>query len=272
MALNPRGSWQMPPGMQPPREKMFNLPTPIMVLAGIMIAIHALQDFVLSGTLQQDLLLTFAFMPLRYGAAAQGFPFPGGFLGDVWTFVTYAFLHGSWMHLLLNLVWMAAFATVIVRRIGTYNFAAFFVITAAAGALVHLLLHSGSAAPLVGVSAVLSGAMAAAARFVFAPGGMGGFAAFQSAHRMPCQSLKQLRHNQQAVMFLGIWLVLNLVFGLTSVVGGGGTIAWEAHLGGFVAGLLVFPYLDPYSRPPKTPKPPKQEPPKKKPDYIKVVK
>ncbi len=178
--------------------------------------------------------------------------------------MTYAFLHGSWMHLILNLVWMAAFATVVLRRIGTTNFALFFILTAAAGALVHLVLHLGSMSPLVGVSAVLSGAMAASARFAFSSG-LGGIAGLQSRHMAPCLTLQELRNNQQAMMFLGLWLVLNLVFGLF----GGGSIAWEAHLGGFVAGLLVFPYLDPISRPPK---PPKKDPPKKRPDHLTLIK
>ncbi|WP_319413578.1 rhomboid family intramembrane serine protease [uncultured Cohaesibacter sp.] len=271
MALQPRGSWHMPPGMKPPREPMFNLPTVVMVLAGIMIAIQAAQSFLLSYDQEEMLLLTFSFLPVRYGAASEVFSFPGGVLGDIWTFVTYAFLHGGWMHVILNSVWMMIFATVIVRRIGTRNFLIFFVITAAAGALVHLLIHFGSQSPLVGVSAVLSGAMAASARFAFS-GGMMGFSGLQGGNRYPCLSLAQLRQNRQAMGFLIIWLVLNLVFGLFSFVGGGASIAWEAHLGGFIAGLLVFPYLDPYTRPPRKPKPPKKDPPKKRPDHLKVIK
>ncbi len=271
MALQPRGSWQMPPGMTPPKEPMFNLPTSVMVLAGIMLAIQAAQSFFLSFDQREWLILSFSFLPVRYGDAAQVFSFPGGVLGDIWTFVTYAFLHGGWMHVILNVVWMMIFATVIVRRIGNFNFAIFFVITAAAGALVHLVIHFGSQAPLVGVSAVLSGAMAASARFAF-NGGMGGFSGLQGVNRYPCLSLKGLRRNPQAMGFLGIWLVLNLVFGMFSILGGGATIAWEAHLGGFIAGLLIFPYLDPYSRPPRKPKPPKKDPPKKRPDHLKVIK
>ena len=247
----------MPNGQKPPREPMFNLPLGIQVLGGVMILIQVLQDFVFSRVEWEQIMLTFSFIPLRYSEAGAAFSFPGGVGGDVWTFVTYAFLHGGWMHLLLNLLWMAAFATVVWRRIGAYNFALFFVITAAAGALVHLLIHAGSGTPLVGVSAVLSGAMAATARFAFSHGGLAGFSFLQGRHRARCLTLSELRYNQQAMMFLGIWLVLNLVFGLTAVVGGGASIAWEAHLGGFIAGLLVFPFLDPYSRPPKGPKQPK---------------
>ena len=269
MALKPRGSWQMPAGTPPPRQQMFNLPTPVLVLGAIMIAVHALQDLFLSGAQRQDLLLAFSFLPIRYSSEAQGFAFPGGGLGDIWTFFSYAFLHGSWMHLILNLVWMAIFATILVRRIGTFNFALFFVITAAAGALVHLLIHLNSASPLVGVSAVLSGAMAATARFAI---GYGGLAGLQGSHSYPCLSLHQMAGNQQVMTFLGIWLALNLIFGLVPAFGGGGSIAWEAHLGGFIAGLLVFPYLDPISRPPRRPKPPKKDPPKKRPDHLKIIK
>ena len=126
MALKPRGTWNMPNGAPPPREPMLNLPTSIMVLGGIMIAIQALQSFVLDSAQRQEFLLAFSFLPMRFNAVTAGIAFPGGVLGDIWTFVTYAFLHGSWMHLILNLVWMAAFATVLQRRIGTRNFLIFF--------------------------------------------------------------------------------------------------------------------------------------------------
>jgi membrane associated rhomboid family serine protease len=266
---NGGGSWNMPDG-KPYREPMFNLPSPILVLGGLMVALHVVREFLLSQAQELDVLLTFAFIPARFSdAVPAGFSFPGGVLGNVWTFVTYAFLHGSWMHLILNLVWMAAFATVVLRRIGTSRFAAFFVVTAAAGALAHFFFHSDSMSPLVGVSAVLSGAMSASARFAFS--GYGSWAtALQSTHRQPCLTLEQLRYNRQAVSVLAVWLALNLIFGLLSLGGGGASIAWEAHLGGFAAGLFLFPYFDSFSQGPRKPKEPK----KKKPDHphIRVIK
>ena len=269
--LRNRGSWQMPGGKMP-REPMFNLPTPIMVLGGVMLFIHLAQSFVLSRQDWQDILLTFAFIPIRYTADLPvGLSFPGGLAGDIWTFVSYAFLHGSWMHLLLNLVWMAVFATLVLRRIGTKNFAIFFVVTAAAGALVHLLLHSDSASPLIGVSAVLSGAMAATARFAFDRSGFGGFGDLQRAHYGPCLSLAELWDHPQARMFLILWLALNLIFGL-GLFSGGGSIAWEAHLGGFFAGLFLFPYIDPFTPTSKRPKPPKNSGSDKKSDHLHVIK
>lgn len=269
--LGNHGSWHMPDGRKPPREPMFNLPTPILVLGGLMLAIQALREFVLSAADWQDILLTFSFIPIRYSGS---FDFPGGVGADIWTSFTYAFLHGSWMHLILNLIWMGIFGTVVVRRLGTGRFVAFFIVTAAAGALLHYVLHSDSNSPLVGVSAVLSGAIAGYIRFGFA-GGVGGFPDMMGAYRAPCQTLEQLWQNKRAMMFIGIWLGLNLLFGLFSLGGGGGSIAWQAHLGGFIAGLFVFPYLDPM---PKWPGSgggarKREEPkPAKRPDYIKVVK
>jgi membrane associated rhomboid family serine protease len=49
------------------------------------------------------------------------------------------------------------------------------------------------------------------------------------------------------LIFLGVWFVVNLGFGLGTLPGdfGGGSIAWQAHIGGFIAGLLLFPLFDP---------------------------
>ena len=59
---------------------------------------------------------------------------PGGLGADIWTFVTYAFIHGDWTHLGLNGVWLLAFGTPVARRFGMARFLAFFAVTAAAGA------------------------------------------------------------------------------------------------------------------------------------------
>jgi membrane associated rhomboid family serine protease len=55
----------------------------------------------------------------------------------------------------------------------------------------------------------------------------------------------------RVLAFLGVWFGLNLFFGLFAGGGGfaSGPIAWEAHIGGFIAGLLLFPYFDPVERP-----------------------
>ena len=96
---------------------------------------------------------------------------PGGYAADVWTFVTYAFIHGDLNHLFFNAIWLLAFCSPVARRFGTWRLLAFFAVTAAAGAAAHLATHFGEVLPMVGVSAVISGAMAASMRFAFQPGG-----------------------------------------------------------------------------------------------------
>ncbi len=68
---------------------------------------------------------------------------------------------------------------------------------------------------------------------------------------MPASPLLSSLRNPQVLVFLGVWFLLNLLFGATSALTNlaEGSVAWEAHLGGFVAGLLLFPLFDPVRRP-----------------------
>jgi membrane associated rhomboid family serine protease len=117
-----------------------------------------------------------------------------------------------------------------------------------AGAAAHFLAHPHSVMPMIGASAAVSGMTAAAARFVFSParlyGGPQDWLA-QDQHG-PSQSLSEMMRNQRAMLFLGVWFATNLVFGVTAAPLGitDASIAWEAHLGGFIIGLLLFPLLD----------------------------
>src|SRR5207245_2787476 len=96
---------------------------------------------------------------------------PQGWGAAIWTFVTYAFIHADLNHLIFNAVWLLAFGTPVARRFGSLRFIAFFIVTAVAGAGAHLLTHFGEMLPMIGASAGISGAMAAAMRFAFQRGG-----------------------------------------------------------------------------------------------------
>jgi len=65
-------------------------------------------------------------------------------------------------------------------------------------------------------------------------------------HHAPAQSLGQMLANRRAALFLAVWFATNLVFGVLATPLGivDASIAWEAHLGGFVVGLLLFPWFD----------------------------
>ena len=221
----------------------------ITVLSGALVLLHAVRWFVSEET-EIQILLWLAFIPARYDSTLIPLPLPGGAAADAWTFVTYAFLHGDAVHLVVNLVWFLAFGSAVAWRFGALRFTVFFAVTAAAGAAAHLVTHFGEFVPLVGASAAISGAMAAALRFAFEAGGPLGYFrdGGRSAFFVPAAPLLQALRNPQVLVFLAIWFFLNLGFGLGDVagdLGGEGTIAWQAHIGGFLAGLLLFPLFDP---------------------------
>lgn len=226
------------------REPAFNVPLSILVYAAILIAVHVLRAF-LPRQADFELILTFAFLPLRYVAT----DLPGGAAADVWTFVTYSVLHADGVHLAVNLLWLVAFGPPVAWRFGPVRLAVFCLAAAVAGAAVHLVSHWAEPVPMIGASAVVSGLMAAAVRFAFVRGGpiggLGGQGA--AAYRQPAMSLSDSFSDPRILAFVGVWLVINLVFGLGSVgiAGEGGAIAWEAHVGGFAVGLLLFSLFDP---------------------------
>ena len=233
-------------------EPMFNVPPAVVGTVAVLVVVHALRMLVLTDEEDLRFLLTFAFIPARYDLHLVGREaLPGGFGAELWTFFTYAFLHADVMHIVLNLAWLLPFGTALARRFGTWRYVAFMLVTAAAGAFAHLVTHSGAMVPMIGASAAISGAMAAALRFVFqqgAPLGLWRMDRNAEAYRLPASPLLTTMRNPRFLMFLGVWIGLNALFGLGSISigqGEGQEMAWQAHLGGFAAGLLLFNVFDP---------------------------
>jgi membrane associated rhomboid family serine protease len=237
---------------------MFNVPRVVIATIAVLALIHAVRTFVLTPTADLDVLLYFAFIPARFGTAlaAQG-EFPGGFAADVWTFVTYALLHNDWTHFGVNALWLLPFGAAIARRFGTLRYLLLFVVTAAAGAAFHLLTHRAQIAMassddlviMIGASGAVSGFMAAAIRFAFQRGGPleNWRSAAPESYLIPAAPLSVALRNPRVFIFLAIWMVLNFVFGVSGSLlpGAGSDVAWQTHLGGFLAGLLLFPLFDP---------------------------
>jgi membrane associated rhomboid family serine protease len=202
---------------------------------------------VVRGLLPDELDLTFllalAFIPERYSGGAL--ELPGGYLTAVTSFVTYMVVHAGWVHLLVNLLWMLAFGSAVARRMSNLAFISFSVACGIAGALTHLLFHFGEMAPVVGASAAISGQMAGALRFFFRAGRLPGQRRpdFSGAKLM---TLPQTFSDKRMLAFLAFWVAINAYFGLSSVriAGEAGGIAWEAHIGGFLCGLLIFGAFD----------------------------
>jgi membrane associated rhomboid family serine protease len=230
-------------------EPIFNVPPVVIATVAVLIAVHAVRTLVLSDARDAEFLLTFAFIPARYDSTLlAGASFPGGLAADVWTFFTYAFIHADLLHIGFNLAWLLPFGTAIARRFGAWRYVAFMLVTSAASALAYLVSHPEPMAPMIGASGAISGAMAGAMRFVFQPGGPRGLSGEADAYRIPARPLLATLLDVRFLLFLAVWFGLNVLFGLGTVsIGGeaGQEIAWQAHIGGFLAGLILFNAFDP---------------------------
>jgi membrane associated rhomboid family serine protease len=227
------------------RAPAISLPPVVVWLALSLAAVHGVR-LLLSEEAESWALLAFAFIPARYGELAA--LLPGGLAACFWSPISYAFLHADAVHLVVNLVWMASFGGALARRFGAARFLLLSLLSAIAGAALHYVFHPGDEALVIGASGAVSGMMAAAARFAFAPGGpLAGGGRFAKAYRIPAEPLRIAIGRSRALGFILVWFAVNLLFGLTDgiVPGVSDEIAWEAHVGGFLAGLLAFPLLDP---------------------------
>jgi membrane associated rhomboid family serine protease len=163
-----------------------------------------------------------------------------------WSLLTYALLHAGWEHAIINALWMLAFGAPVFRRFGEGRALLFLAVTTVAAAVFHALLNTAEVLPVIGASGGVSALTAAAMRFVLAGDGP---LDLSGAHDRPAPPLAQALREPRVLVFLGVWFGINLLggLGLPLAADTGQTIAWEAHVGGFLAGLLLFPLFDRHS-------------------------
>jgi membrane associated rhomboid family serine protease len=238
------------PHRQIPREPILTLPPALTAYIVLLAVIHL--RVLLPPEWEDWTIDVFGFIPKRYDSAIVDLTFPGGAGAKVWTFVTYSLLHANLTHLGFNVLWLLPFGSALARRFGALRFFLFMAVTAVAGALAHLVTHEHAVAPMIGASASVSGTMAAAIRFAFA---QGSFLSFrrgdaEAAAKVPALSLLRALRNPRVLAFLGVWFGVNLIFGVSSIAIGvdGASVAWQAHIGGFFAGLVLFSLFDPVPR------------------------
>lgn len=221
----------------PQNEPIFNIPNVVLAMLLIMVAVQVALDTALSPETANALFVEAAFIPQRYALEAAG---QGG--AYYWSPITYSILHGGYAHLALNGFWLAAFGTVVARRIGWIRFLAFWVLSSVAAAGLFLAFHWGDRSVMIGASGVVSALMGAAARFAF---GTAGFRR-EYAHLNPRKSILQSLSNRTVVVFLAVWFGINMLAAVGFTFGAGeSAIAWEAHVGGFLFGFLMFALFDP---------------------------
>jgi membrane associated rhomboid family serine protease len=145
------------------------------------------------------------------------------------TLITYMFLHGSWLHLLSNMLFLWVFADNIEDAFGHAAFLMLYLLCGIAGALAHTAVVPHSPAPLIGASGAVSGILAA-------------YLLLYPRARIWILFLMRIPLRISAVYVLSGWFLLQVV-SLFIVSPDGVEVAWWAHIGGFVSGLLLTTLL-----------------------------
>ncbi|GHA13995.1 rhomboid family intramembrane serine protease [Devosia pacifica] len=227
-------------------QPVFLLPGVVTALAGLLVAIHLAATFVLNSDSYLTFLQLFAYLPVRIPVALAEDPTYA--LPLLWTPITHALLHDGWEHLLVNTAWLAIFATPVARRYGASSTLLVFFASAVAGAAAFTITNLNEPAFLIGASGGVSGLTGAAVRFIFQPVLIGRDE--ETGQRVVLGrrllSLGGILQEPRARAFTLIWIGLNAAVPLLPAVFGisGIQIAWEAHLGGFIAGLLLAGWLE----------------------------
>jgi membrane associated rhomboid family serine protease len=212
-------------------------------LIAFLIILHTIRQW-LSPQDDREVILMFAFIPARLTEMGAGLP--GGLTAGYTSALTHAFLHADWLHLMVNGAWLLAFGALIARRCGAIGFLALFAASSVAGALFFFFVNADKLVPLVGASGGISGLMGGAFRVIFSAANFGGINILRerpmAIPRMPLQIALFDRATMSGV---GLWLAVNLIFGLgLGEALQSGEIAWEAHVGGFLFGFLLFRWFD----------------------------
>jgi membrane associated rhomboid family serine protease len=201
------------------REPLFRAPWPVIALLAVILAAYAMQNSI--GT----------------DAVANGLGFSAAALakGRLTPLFASLFLHGGWAHVLINSAFILAFGSPVARRCGldpagALAFIGFFLTCGVLANLGYAALHPSSEDVVVGASGAASGLMAAASRLMTRGPVLAPFL------------------SRPVVSMAGAWLAINLALAVITHLGGAGMVpgtggapvAWEAHVAGYVAGLVLF--------------------------------
>ena len=226
---------------RPSREPFLNAPAIVFWLIGVLVVAHVGREL-LPTPWPQYLLFQFSFIPARYSAsalAASGIPEPG-LVDQLIPFFSYMFLHGNYMHLGVNSLWLLAFGPIVAKRLKTTKFLLFFLFCGVSSAALHLAFYFGAVEQVVGASGAISGLMGAAIRIFY------GRLLFR--HDTPEGVAPPLAplFSRPIMGFTAIWLVANFIAGVTGLglTDATQSVAWVAHLGGYLAGILSIPVFD----------------------------
>jgi len=141
--------------------------------------------------------------------------------------LTSMFLHGGWMHLGGNMLYLWIFGDNLEKVMGNARFLLFYLVCGIAAAITHIVFSGGSAVPTVGASGAISGIL-------------GGYLILFPRNRVRVLTRGGIM-SVPALVVLGFWIVIQLIsgFGSIATTAETGGVAYLAHVGGFFAGMLL---------------------------------
>jgi membrane associated rhomboid family serine protease len=173
----------------------------------------------------QTFIQSWGVVPREYAAGRDLSPLVAA---PFWTTLfTSMFLHGGWMHLGGNMLYLWIFGDNIERSMGALKFLIFYLVCGVAASAAHILSNLGSAMPAVGASGAISGVL-------------GGYLLLFPRNTVRVVSYGRIAH-VPAIIVIGFWIVLQFVNGIGSVARTDETagVAYMAHIGGFIAGVVL---------------------------------
>lgn len=185
-------------------------------------------QFGLSPVEQQLIAFQFGFVPARYFESDLT-------LSDFVPFITAMFLHGGWLHLIFNMWMLGIFGGTIEDRLGPSRFLLFYFGCGVVAALSDMISRPDSIVPAVGASGAIAGVLGCYVRM------------FPSARVLVVIPIVffPLFFAVPALVFVGVWFLIQVLQGALQLLMPSETsgVAWWAHVGGFVAGLLLGPLM-----------------------------
>jgi len=148
-----------------------------------------------------------------------------GMVPEGMTLISYAFLHGGWLHLLGNMLFLWVFGDNIEDSMGHARFLLFYLLCAIAAALAHAAMDPGSDIPLIGASGAVAGVL-------------GAYLVLHPRVKVLVLLFSRIPLRLPAWLLLSLWFVFQFIS--LSITGGEDSTAWWAHIGGFLTGMLLI--------------------------------
>lgn len=190
-------------------EPVFNIPPVVQALCLLNLGIFLFIYF-FPQLMTDDVVYTLSFVPGRYTGAVPL---------DIAAFtstITHMFIHANWLHLLINTSMLLAFGAGLERTLGARRMLLIYFATGLCGAGLHTLLDPSSTTPMIGASGAISGLFGGILMMMHGTG---------------------MTKLWPAVL---AWMSISIFFGIFGMPGEANPIAWDAHIGGFIGGMLLY--------------------------------